>query len=270
MFKLNGKVLNLGEFPDGTPAVKIKSEDSIATIEWLYEKNEEILLYYIASHLKAYHRVKELHLVMPYIPNARLDRIEEGDEETVFTLKYFCNFINSLKFDSVTVRDAHSHVSVGMLDNVVQEPVTPIIKDLVKVLFGGTPSKETIVFFPDEGASKRYAKKIDYPSCFGIKTRGGERGKVDSLEIRGNLPQGKFDVLIVDDICSYGGTFLKAAQALKEQGAENIYLYVTHCENSVLKGDLIKSGLIKKIYTTNSIYTGEHSLIEVIGGKENA
>ena len=39
---------------------------------------------------------------------------------------------------------------------------------------------------------------------------------------------------------------------------------------SRLKGDLIKSGLIKKIYTTHSIFTGEHDLIEVIGGNENA
>ena len=266
MFKINGNVLNLGEFPDGTPSIKIEIEGSIATIEWLYEKNEDILLYYIANHLKAYHRVKELHLVMPYIPNARLDRVD--DDETVFTLKYFCNFINSLKFDSVVVRDAHSHVSVGMLDNVIHEPVTPIINDLIEDLFAGVSNRETIIFFPDEGASKRYAKKINYPSCFGIKVR--ENGTVTSLEVKGQLPTSKFDVLIVDDICSYGGTFYRAAQSLKEMGAENIYLYVTHCENNILKGDLIKSGLFKKIYTTNSIYTGEHSLIEVIGGKEYA
>lgn len=267
MFKLNGNIINLGEFPDGTPSLKIKAEGPVATIEWLYEKNEEILLYYIVNHLRAYGRVKELHLVMPYIPNARLDRIEEGDEETVFTLKYFCNFINSLEFDSVTVRDAHSYVSFGMLNNVVPEPVGPIIRGLIEDLFAGT-DKETIVFFPDEGASKRYAKKIDYRSCFGIKVR--EKGKVESLEVKGNLPQESFDVLIVDDICSYGGTFLKAAQALKKRGADNIYLYITHCENNILKGDLIKSGLIKKIYTTHSIFTGEHDLIEVIGGNENA
>lgn len=35
------------------------------------------------------------------------------------------------------------------------------------------------------------------------------------------------NVLIVDDICSRGGTFYHAANALKEAGAKNIYLYVT-------------------------------------------
>ena len=60
-------------------------------------------------------------------------------------------------------------------------------------------------------------------------------------------------ILIVDDICSYGGTFLQAAKALKKKGVENIDLYVTHCERSVYKGEMLYSGLIDNIYTTNSI-----------------
>lgn len=262
MFKINGQKIELREFPDGTPALQIAEVGTCATLEWIYEKNEEILLYYITSHLRAYHRVKELHLVMPYIAHARLDRVD--DVETVFTLKYFCNFINGLKFDTVTVRDAHSNVSVGMLDNVVTEAVTPIIKGLIDRLFTHTEQvNPSILFFPDEGASKRYAKKLDYASCFGIKTRVD--GKVETLELKGQLPEGKFDVLIVDDISSYGNTFLKAAKALREQGADTIYLYVTHAENSILKGELTTCGLFKKIYTTESIYSGDHELVEVLG-----
>ena len=71
------------------------------------------------------------------------------------------------------------------------------------------------------------------------------------------------DVLIIDDICSRGGTFFYAAKALKEAGAKNIYLYVTHCENTILEGELLTCGLIEKVYTTNSIFTKEHEKIEV-------
>ena len=71
------------------------------------------------------------------------------------------------------------------------------------------------------------------------------------------------DVLIIDDICSRGGTFYHSAKALKEAGAKNIYLYVTHCENTILEGELLTSGLIEKVYTTNSIFTKEHEMIEV-------
>ena len=71
------------------------------------------------------------------------------------------------------------------------------------------------------------------------------------------------DILIVDDICSYGGTFLHSAKKLKEFGANKIYLYVSHCENSILKGQLMSSGLIERVFTTNSIFTESHERIEV-------
>ena len=62
------------------------------------------------------------------------------------------------------------------------------------------------------------------------------------------------NILIVDDICSRGGTFLHSAKALKAMGATNIDLYVSHLENYVWEGEMITSGLIRTLYTTNSIY----------------
>ena len=73
-----------------------------------------------------------------------------------------------------------------------------------------------------------------------------------------------FRVLIVDDICSRGGTFFYSAQKLKEAGATDIYLYVTHCENTILEGELIKSGLVTRIFTTDSIYSGKDENINII------
>ena len=71
-------------------------------------------------------------------------------------------------------------------------------------------------------------------------------------------------MLIVDDICSRGGTFYHSAQKLKEAGASDIFLYITHCENTILEGELIKSGLVKKIFTTDSIFTEENELISTV------
>ena len=76
------------------------------------------------------------------------------------------------------------------------------------------------------------------------------------------------NVLIVDDICSKGGTFYHSAKKLKELGAKNIYLYVSHCENTILEGDLLTSGLIEKVFTTDSIFRKEHEKIEVMSYEE--
>lgn len=72
------------------------------------------------------------------------------------------------------------------------------------------------------------------------------------------------NVLIIDDICSKGGTFYHSAKKLKELGAKNIYLYISHCENTILQGDLLTSGLIERVFTTDSIFTRKHEKIEVM------
>jgi ribose-phosphate pyrophosphokinase len=121
------------------------------------------------------------------------------------------------------------------------------------------------MFYPDEGAMKRYAGMFNLPYAFGIKKRNWETGQIEGLDVAGAVDEisGR-DILIVDDICSRGGTFYHSAKKLKELGARDIYLYVSHCENTILEGELLKDDLIKKVYTTNSIFTKSHEKIEVL------
>jgi len=260
MLSINGQKVEINRFPDGTPRLNVTASAKTAEIEWLYEKDEEMILFFLAKHLRT-NGVETLNLHMPYIPHARMDRVKKMDE--VFTLKYFCEFVNSLAFDSVTVRDAHSNVSLALLNNVISEDIAPMLKELAGRLLD--PERD-IVFFPDEGSCKRYAEAVNFPTVFGIKKREWATGKILGLDVHGDIPVQPFNALIIDDISSYGGTFFYSAKKLKELGANKIYLYVTHCENSILEGELINSGLLEKIYTTKSIFTAEHPLIEIIGG----
>ena len=122
-----------------------------------------------------------------------------------------------------------------------------------------------LMFYPDEGAMKRYSGMVNLPYAFGIKRRNWDTGVIEGLDVAGAVDQiaGK-DILIVDDICSRGGTFYHSAKKLKELGANDIYLYVSHCENTILEGDLLKGDLIKKVYTTDSIFTKSHEKVEVL------
>lgn len=259
MFKINDFPLLIERFPDETPRLNISLDTDAVILEWLYEKDEEMLLLFIVQHLREQYTVNKMTLYMPYIPHARMDRIKNKQE--VFTLKYFCNFLNSLQFDNVIVRDAHSSVSLALINNIISEPIDNSIISLIDNLLD--PHKD-IVFYPDEGSCKRYSEIIPFRCAFGIKKREWATGNIKGLDIQGDLPQHSFHALIIDDISSYGGTFLHSARKLKELGADKIYLYVTHCENAILKGELINSGLLEKIYTTKSIYTGKHPLIEYI------
>ena len=75
---------------------------------------------------------------------------------------------------------------------------------------------------------------------------------------------------MIDDIIAYGGSLYYSALELKKAGAEKIYAYATHTENSVLdreKGTLRKAledGTVENVFTTNSLYTGKHEKIVVM------
>lgn len=267
MIILDGKEIALNKFPDGTLLLKESIQSYIdndcreARIVWHFENNEEMIaIMFLARHLQS-NGVVFVHLVMPYIPNARQDRVKTNED--VFTLKYFAEFINSLGFNSVTVLDPHSSVSEALIDNLIIESPERFIQRAINDVY--TRERNLITFYPDEGAMKRYSGMLKMNYAFGIKKRDWRTGVIQGLDVSGQTDKIKDSaVLIIDDICSKGGTFYHSAKKLKELGAKNIYLYVSHCENSVLYGDMIKSGLIEKVYTTNSIFTERHEKIEVM------
>lgn len=263
MIKLDGNIIKPTIFPDGTKLIKLPRFIGIyAHIEWFYESDDELVtLMFIAKELKD--RCSQPCLYMPYIPNARFDRVKNDQE--VFTLKWFCDIINSLNFHEVHILDPHSHVSEALIDKL--EIITPkdIIQSFIdKNFLDDCSLNKFALFFPDSGSEKRYSDMFKIPYTLGVKKRDWETGEIRGLDIVGdeNFIKGK-KILIVDDICSRGGTFYHSAKKMKELGAEEVYLYVTHCENTILEGDLLTSGLIEKIFTTNSIFTKEHEKIEI-------
>lgn len=260
MIQLNNTIVEMEHFPDGTTLMKQKIPYAVyangAKIEWFFENNEELVtLIYLTKHLRE-NGIKDISLNLPYIPNARQDRVKSSED--VFTLKYFTDIINYLNFDFVQVMDAHSYVSIALIDRVIPCGPDAYIKTAIQ------NCNPDMLFYPDEGAMKRYSSMAEKEYAFGIKKRDWATGKIEGLDVAGCVDKIKDSkILIVDDICSRGGTFYYSAKKLKELGAKEIYLYITHCENTILEGELLTSGLIEKVYTTNSIFTKEHEKIEV-------
>ena len=257
MIKVDGVEIKQGHFPDNTLLMKFdpNSDDfsydrGAIEVEWLYENDAELFaLICVKRHLDRNFTNPHVVLSMPYIPHARMDRVKS--DEDVFTLKYFCEVINSLHFDIVWVRDAHSNVSLALLENVQEMPITSYVLDAIFL------SKADTLFFPDEGAMKRYSGEIDIPYAFGMKKRDWKTGHIQGLDIINAEVVKDKNVLIVDDICSRGGTFYHSAKALKAAGAKSVSLYVTHCEKTIVLGELASTdGLVDHVYTTKSIFPG--------------
>lgn len=254
MIKIGNIEIKQGQFPDGSLLMKMSdevneyfNETENIWITWLYENDAELFtLICIKRHIDNFCYKATVSLRMPYIPHARMDRVK--NDEDVFTLKYFCEIINSLHFEVIYVRDAHSNVSLALLNNVIDECADWWIRTAAEGY------NAEALFFPDEGAMKRYSSDAPLPYAFGMKKRDWQTGKILGLDlINPENIVGK-RVLIVDDICSRGGTFYHSAKALKAAGAKEVALYVTHLEETVLSGELPEYGLIDRIYTTPSIF----------------
>lgn len=276
MIKINGIKVEIGHFPDGTYLVKENPEEWAANLgtrsfqfTWHFENNGELFaLFALTRHFQKYGM--HTRLFLPYVPNARQDRTKM--EEDVYTLKYFCEIINELNFDKVSVLDPHSNVCAALLDRVVVIHPEDFVSKAVESVIGNID--ETVdgcgfdLFYPDEGAGKRYSELLKKPYSFGIKKRDWSTGDITGLDVITHRSLANKTILIIDDICSKGGTFYHAAKEIKKLGAASIYLYVTHLEKSVFNGEfgvdkknLLDCGLIEGIYTTNSIFTDKHDRI---------
>lgn len=255
----NTVMLNPTTFPDGTKLIKYNPTfvDGAYRITWLYDNDSELFqLIALVKHLKSKARCR-IWLKLPYVPNARMDRVKNSDE--VFTLKAFAETINWLGFEGVTICNPHSTVSEALFDRVSVD-FDCVAEDVQMALHFAATDRDVVLYFPDEGACKRYSDLLSFlelPVAFGIKKRDWKTGKILGIDIAGYDDLKGKNILMIDDICAYGGTFYYSACALKDKGANDISCYVTHLENSVMdkeKGKLIQGDLIKTIYATNSIF----------------
>ena len=121
----------------------IGSKDPIS-VSWYYDSDEELftmacVMDWLRRHFG--HR-NIINLSMPYVPNARMDRIKNANEN--FSLKVFANFINSLEFDGVQVFNVHSNVSEALIENMCLVQPDWDVERCIKLY------NPDVIFFPDE------------------------------------------------------------------------------------------------------------------------
>ena len=270
MVKLNHVPIEFGKFPNGETNLDKKQFIRFYGNEldiWLHYEDDSDLIKLMM--LKKYlddefiFRNEEISLHLPYVPYSRMDR---DNIDYAFSLKYVCEFINNLNFHKVFVSEPHSDVCLALINRCVASYPTISLFDIAKDDMDFDKEKD-FVYFPDAGAQKRYAEHFpSYKQLVGFKQRDFLTGMIKSLDIVGNIEEKDFKVIIIDDLCSRGGTFMLSGNKLKEMGAKKISLVVGHCENTIHQGDILTTNVINKVYTTDSIKKDYHEKIVVLKG----
>lgn len=165
------------------------------------------------------------HLTMPYIPYARQDRVcSDGD---AFSLEVFAKQLNALQFDSVLVADPHSDVAPALINNC------SVLSVLDLFIVNNITQYYSHLVAPDAGAYKKVQKIGEYFEkevipC--LKTRDVSTGRLsNTIVVTDGLREPIQRMLVVDDICDGGMTFILLGKKLKELYPNvPVDLYVTH------------------------------------------
>lgn len=209
-------------------------------------------LFFILDSLKR-SGARSVTLVIPYLGYQRQDHIFRSGEAV--SLEVIINLIKTLKVDRVISFDLHSlRIEEFFKTKRIRlshlSALSVFAKEIKKM--GGN---DLVLVSPDMGGIRRIkllAELLENKTpCISIeKNRDLNTGEVESTKINGEV---KKRVIIVDDVISTGKTLISAADLLKKNGAEEIYVMATH---GIFAGDApenLEKSIIKKVIVSDTI-----------------
>ncbi len=246
-------------FPGGEVGVRIRGGDFTwraikadhqTIVARINDSNDVMRLVMLTDALRRIDSTP-IRLFMPYVPYARQDRVCTPGES--FSLKAFANLINSLDYENVTVVDPHSDVVAAVFDRlqvITQLDVVNKFDALIKTIM----TNRGVFIAPDAGANKKTSTLASYFAhgefIRADKLRDLATGNIKETIVYADDLSGR-TVVIADDLCDGGRTFVELTKVLKVKGATKVILYVTHGIFSKGTKPLFEGG-IDEIYTTDS------------------
>ena len=192
---------------------------------------------------------KNITAVIPYFGYARQDR--KVVPRTSISAKLVSNLITKAGADRIVTVDLHAGQIQGFFDIPVDNLFsTPIFARHIKKKI---KSKNLICVAPDVGGVERtraLSRRLNTSIAI-IDKRRPAPGKSEVMNIVGSVKNK--NCVIIDDIIDSGGTIVNAAKALKDKGAKDVYVYITHAVLSGQAADKIEKSQIKKLITTDTI-----------------
>ena len=244
---------NVKRFADGEIYIEINENirgNSIFLIQSISSPaNDNLMELLLCIDALKRSSAKNITAVIPYFGYARQDR--KVAPRTSISAKLVSNLITKAGADRVVTVDLHAGQIQGFFDIPVDNLfATPIFARHVKRKI---KSKNLICVAPDVGGTERARAlgKILNVGLAIVDKRRPKPGQSQVMNIIGDV-KGK-TCIIVDDIIDSGGTIINAAKALKDRGAKEVYVYITH---GVLSGEAvkkIKNSVIKNLVITDTI-----------------
>lgn len=246
----------VGRFPDGEVRLQIlenvRGADVFVVQPTCRPVNDnlvELLIMMDAFRRASAHRITA---VMPFFGYARQDRKDRP--RVPISAKLVADLVTSAGADRVLALDLHT----GQIQGYFNIPVDHLYAtpETVKY-FRRLKLKNVVVVSPDPGGVERaraFAKRLDAPLAI-IDKRREDAHTVEVMNVIGAV-SGKI-CLIVDDMIDTGGTLVRSAQALLDNGAIKVFACCTHGVFAADAIEKITTSVIEQVVTTDSIPISE-------------
>lgn len=231
----------------------IRGEDVFVIQSTSYPANDNLMELLVTIDALKRASARRITAVIPYFGYARQDR--KTGPRTPVSARLVANLIEAAGVDRVLTMELHAAQIQGFfnvpVDNLICSPVLlPKMRELAK-------ERDIVITSPDVGGvvrARHFAKKINCDLAI-IDKRREKAGVSEVMNVIGDV-EGK-TCIMVDDMIDSGGTLCNAAQALIDNGAEDVYAYACH---GVLSGGAVarlSASPIKKVLLTDSIAATE-------------
>ncbi len=244
---------NIKTFADGEIYIEINENirgNSVFVIQSTsHPANDNLMELLLCIDALKRSSAKNITAVIPYYGYARQDR--KVAPRTSISAKVVANLITNAGASRVVTVDLHAGQIQGFFDMPVDNLfTTPLFSKYIKKKL---KSKNLLCVSPDVGGVQRtrgLATKIKADLAI-IDKRRPTPGQSKVMNIIGNV-KGK-TCIIVDDIIDSGGTIVSAVDALKKEGALEVYVFITHAVLSGPAVSKIQKSKIKKLIITDTI-----------------
>jgi ribose-phosphate pyrophosphokinase len=241
----------VGRFADGEISVRINENIrgcDIFVVQSTAAPADNLLELLVMIDAARRASARRVTAVVPYFGYARQDRKDQP--RVPISAKLVANLITVAGADRVLTMDLHSSQIQGFFDIPFDHLyAAPVLIDYFR-------QKELIdltVVAPDVGSIKMaraYAKRLGASLALVDK----RRTRADDAEVMNVI--GEVDgrnVVIFDDVISTGKTVVRAAEALLQQGAKEIFVGATHPVFSGPAEEYLTSPAVREIVVTDSL-----------------
>lgn len=255
-------------FADGEIWVKIETTVRNKDI-YLFQStstpvNESLMELLITIDALKRSSARTINVFTTYYGYARQDRKNKGRQP--ITAKLVADLLEKAGATSITAVDLHATQIQGFF-NIPFDNIRGL--EIISKEAEEFKLKNLVLVSPDQGGASRVksiANRIGVPYATIDKTRT-EHNVAKANYILGDV-KGK-NVIILDDMVDTGGTIVAAAELVKNEGAEEVFICATHPILSQREGDIhplekMKKAGVKKFITSNSINIDDEEFVNVV------